>query len=196
MAGSAARTTAAVPRRLTAIVRSHTSVGTSVSAPGTSVPAQVTTPRRSAWRSATWRTTSSASFESARSTCSNSLGAPPSGGRRSRFTGRPPAPATAATMAAPSPEEPPVTTTVPRGVGSTATADGLLEESGGGAALEVGDGHDLAAPLRQGPRLRQVGAGVVGALREDRRAQPLEHLGGGVLVEHHHGVHRVEPKQH
>ena len=50
--GSAARTTAAVPSRLTATTRSQRSRGTSVRRPQASVPAAVTTPCRPPWRSA------------------------------------------------------------------------------------------------------------------------------------------------
>src|SRR3954447_3328352 len=109
--GSAARTTAAVPSRFTTTTRSQVSAGTSSRRPQASVPAAVTTPRSPPPASATRSTTASAARVAARSTPSNAkrLG----GGWTSSTPGAPPAASTAAATAAPRPDAPPVTITVP-----------------------------------------------------------------------------------
>ena len=77
-AGSAARTTAAVPSRFTCTTRSHSAPGTSSIRPQASVPAAVTTASSPSPASA--RTASSAARVSARST--TAAGASASGGHR------------------------------------------------------------------------------------------------------------------
>lgn len=75
--------------------------------PHASVPAAVTTASRPLWRDATRSTTASAARVSQRSTCSASN--PLDDGDRSSTIGVPPASSTAAAIAAPRPEAPPVT---------------------------------------------------------------------------------------
>ena len=105
--GSAALITATVPNRLTRTTFSQSSVSMSSSRPQASVPAAVTTAtvRRRGRRAA--QTAAAAAAESARS--ASAYGTSPAGATRSITAGVPPAPATAATTAAPRPLEPPVT---------------------------------------------------------------------------------------
>src|SRR3954463_9154849 len=114
-----------------------------------------------------------------------------SGGLTSSTTGVPPWSATARATAAPRPEAPPVTMTVPRSgeVPSAGTGDGLLDELGGRAPGHVRHEHDAAAPGGQGLRLRQVGARVVAALDPDVRTQALQRPRRLVLFEDQDGVH-------
>ena len=106
--GRAARTTAAVPKRLTRTTRSQSSVGTPASGPQASVPAAVTTASGGPTSSTSRSTAAAAAAESDRSAAAyGSDGS--SGGARSTTAGVPPAFATAATTAAPRPLEPPVT---------------------------------------------------------------------------------------
>src|SRR3712207_4341395 len=97
--------------------------------------------------------------------------------------GVPPCSATAAATAAPRPDEPPVTTTVPSGrnpaspvaeempVSSADTRDGLLDDPGRGPPGDIGNDDGTAAPLGEHGRLRQLGRGVVPALRPQMRRQ-------------------------
>src|SRR3954451_770403 len=188
--GRAAWTTAAVPRRFTATVRSQSSHAVSASGAGASTPAAVTTPRTSPCSWITRATAARASAGEARSTTSRST--PLSGSRRSRTTGVPPAPATAAATAAPRPDAPPVTMTVPR---SDRTGGGLLEQSGAGAALEERQQLDAPAPSGDHLGLRQVGDLVVAALRPDVGSQALEQPDGRVLVEDHDLVDAAQRAQ-
>src|SRR4051812_48109611 len=118
---------AAVPKRLTRTTRSQSSADTLDNGPQTSVPAAVTTasggPTSSTSR---WRAAVAAPVSDRSATTWTTSGS--SGGVRSMTAGTPPALATAVTMAAPRPLEPPVTTTVPGGVdGRTgAVTAGLL----------------------------------------------------------------------
>src|SRR4029453_7526911 len=112
------------------------------------------------------------------------------GGTRSSTSARPPASATARTVAAPSPDAPPVTRTVPISRRSSAIPSpcrrpfrGRTGQPGGGAALQVGDDDDLAAPAGQQLRLRQRRGGVVAALDPHVRADPVQHGQRGVLGE-------------
>gem|GEM_PF-2863951 len=115
--GSAARTTAAVPSRLTVTMRSDCGPGKLPRPTGVSVPAAVTTASRPPTRSMSCRTASSAARVSARSTTSCSMSAT---GARPSPTGRPPAARTAPATAAPNPWAAPVTSTAPIFVGSLA----------------------------------------------------------------------------
>ena len=63
-------------------------------------------------------------------------------------------------------------------------------------AVQVREDDGLPTPAAQHGRLGQVGAGVVAALGPDVGAQPVEHVGGGVLVEHHDRVDELERLQH
>src|SRR3954453_1944932 len=183
--GSTARTTAAVPSRFTATTRSHVSGGTSSSRPQASVPAAVTTPRRPPPASATRATTASAARVSERSTRSNAK--PFGGGLRSSTTGVPPAASTAAATAAPRPDAPPVTITVPES-SADGTQGGLLDQSGAGLAVDERQDDGLPAPLLEDGGFGQVAAGVVAALRPHVGAQPRERGGRRVLLEDEHRV--------
>src|SRR4051794_37737492 len=183
--GSAARTTAAVPRRLTATTRSQVSAGTSSRRPHASVPAAVTTPRSPPFDSATRATTASAARVSDRSTRSKAK--PFGGGLRSSTTGVPPASSTAPATAAPSPEAPPVTITVPVS-SADGTQRGLLDQSGTRFPVDERQDDRLAAPALEHGRLGQLAAGVVAALGPHVRAQALERVGRRVLVEDEDGI--------
>src|SRR5919199_3622689 len=100
---------------------------------------------------------------------------------RSSTTGVPPSRATAAPTAAPSPEEPPVTSTTPR---SASTLDDLLDEPRRGAALHEGQDHRLPPPLGERVGLGQLRRDVVDALGEDVGTQASQEQDRGVLVEH------------
>src|SRR4051794_18487165 len=91
---------------------------------------------------------------------------PDGGSRRSSTTGQPRAAATAHTTAAPSPDAPPVTSTLPT---SVITID-LLDESGRGATLQVRHHDDLAVPGAHHGLFGDAAAAVVVALHEQRRA--------------------------
>src|SRR5690242_15714680 len=188
--GNAARTTAAVPSRLTATTRSQASASTSASRPQASMPAAVTTPAMAPCSPATAATAASAARLSARSTwCAAN---PLAGGARSRTTGTPPASCTAWATASPRPDDPPVTMTVPS---SDAMDGGPLEDSCARLALQEREQDDLAAPPGQHARLGQLAVGVVGALGPDVRTQALEHRRGRVLVEDHHAVDAAQRPQ-
>src|SRR5215204_6313760 len=189
-AGSAARTTAAVPSRLTATTRSHASASTSRMSPQASVPAAVTTASSPPCSSATARTAASASRGLARSTCLKAT--PPGGGWRSSATGVPPSASTAAATAAPRPEDPPVTSTVPRE--SSGTGD--LDQSRGGAARHVGHEHGEPAPFGERGGLGQIGDGVVAPLGPDVRAQLAQDRPRVVLLEDRDGVDAPERLDH
>src|SRR5215218_4268410 len=191
-AGRAARTTAAVPSRLTAMTRSHASGSTSRMSPHASMPAAVTTASSPSCSSTTARTAASASRPCARSTWRNAK--PFDGGRRSSTTAVPPSALTAAAIAAPSPDAPPVIRTVP--TGSSGTGENLLDQSGRRAAGHVR--HDDGAPVPFGERLRlrQIGDGVVAALRPQVRAQLAQDRARVVLVEHDDRVDAAQRREH
>src|SRR4051812_36916487 len=134
-AGSAARTTAAVPRRLTITTRSQASGSTSRMSPQASVPAAVTTPSSPPCSSAAARTAASASRGRERSAAKK--GNSSAGGRRSRTTGVPPPSWTAAATAAPSPDAPPVTSTVPSGLPPPFSCASVTDDLLSGAARLV-----------------------------------------------------------
>src|SRR4051794_28019666 len=97
---------------------------------------------------------------------------------------------TACTTAAPRPDDPPVTSTLPNSAG--ATTDDLLDESGAGPSLQVwNDGH-LTAPLPQDRRLRKVSHAVVASFHEDVRTQSSQHRLGRELLEHRDGIDAAE----
>src|SRR3954447_21243756 len=131
---------------------------------------------------------------------------PSAAAARSSTTGVPPGAAMAPATAAPSPEAPPVTRTVPSalavavGASSAVSGDGtdrrLLDESGRGMAVEVGQQHDRTAPALDDLRLGQVGAAVVAALDPDVRSQPLQRPYRRVLVEDQHRVDTAQRAQH
>src|SRR4051794_11961040 len=190
------------------MTRSHVSRSTSTRRPHASVPAAVTTPRRSPWRSAMRWTAASAAAVSERSTASCSW--PSSGAARSSTTGVPPAAATLAATARPSPEAPPVTITVPSATGALLVVSagavavgvsdgmqrGLLDESGGGAALDERQDDRAAAPLGEDGRLGQVGDGVVAALDPDVGSQLAQDLDGRVLLEEHDVIDAAQRGEH
>src|SRR3954447_4020054 len=182
--GSAARTTAAVPSRLTAMTRSQASGSTSPMSSQASVPAAVTSASSPPCASATRRTAASASRGCERSTCTSAAGS------MSSTTGVPPSAATAAAAAAPSPDAPPVTSTVP--TSATAPRDQGARRTSG----DVGHDHGLAAPLGQRGRLRQVAHRVVAALGPQVRAQLAEDRTRVVLLEDGDGVHAAERGEH
>src|SRR3954447_12914828 len=191
-AGTAARTTAAVARRFTATMRSHVSPSVSSNGPGRSIPAAVTTASSRPWRSATARTASSASRVCARSTSTKSPPSTPcpTGAWRSRLTGVPPASRTAATTAAPRPEEPPVTSTTPGDSGTDP-----LDDRRGGPARDVGQDDGLAAPGLEQLRLGQIRDAVVAALDPEVGPELGEDGFRRVLAEDCHGVDAGERAQ-
>src|SRR5436190_4271323 len=188
-AGSAARTTAAVARRLTVTTRSHVTPETSSSEPGTSVPAHDTTPARSGWRAVIRSTVHSAARVSMRSTISWST---PSTATRSITTGVPPRADTASTTAAPSPDAPPVTRMVPS---SSPTAH-PLDQPRRRPAFEIRDDHHRTAPLLERSLLRDLTHSVVPALDEHARADAAQRLDGCVLVEDLDRVDAGQALQH
>src|SRR5690242_18883198 len=107
----------------------------------------------------------------------------------------PPASSTAAATAAPRPEAPPVTSTVP-GVRSAGTREHLRDQTGGRAAGDVGDEDRAAAPLGERLALRKLGHRVVAALDPDVRAQRAEHGARVVLVEDDDRVDARQSAQH
>src|SRR3954470_6910205 len=191
-AGSAARTTAAVPSRLIVTIRSHVSPATSSSRPGTSIAAAVTTPLTSSWRCSTAATASSARRGKARSTISRSK--PSSGSLRSSTTAVPPASRTARAVAAPRPDAPPVTITVPRPSGGRINHP--FDQAGARASRDVREHKRLAAPRGDELGLGQLGARVVPALDPHVRAEPVQDRLGRVLVEDGNGVHALERLEH
>src|SRR3954471_3438646 len=190
--GSAARTTAAVPSRFIATTRSQVSAGTSSRRPQASVPAAVTTPRSPPPASATRSTTASAARVSDRSTRSNAK--PFGGGLTSSTTGVPPAASTAAATAAPRPDAPPVTITVPSS-SADGTQRGLLDQSGTGLAVDERQDDGLAAPALEDGGFGQRAAGVVAALRPHVGPQALERGDRRVLLEDEHGVDAAQRAQ-
>src|SRR5215218_743908 len=188
--GSAARTTATVPSRFTATTRSHASLSTSPRSPQASTPAAVTTASRPPWPAATRRTAASASRGRARSTGSKAR--PSAGDLTSSTTGVPPSSATAAATAAPRPDEPPVTMTVPRPSADT----GHLDQPGGGSAGDVRHDDGAPTPLGQGRGLRQLGDRVVPALDPDVRLQRPQDRPRVVLLEDGHGIHAAQGREH
>src|SRR3954453_10108317 len=86
-------------------------------------------------------------------------------------TGVPPAASTAWATAAPSPEDPPVTSTVP----SSDTSGRLSDKSAGRGTVDVGDEDGLPAPFGERLGLGQVGDRVVAALDPDVRPDPPQH---------------------
>src|SRR5215207_2784020 len=189
-AGRAARTTAAVPSRLTARMRSQVAPGTSSSRPGVSVAAAVTTPVGSPWASIARATAASAALGSARST--SSWACPSRGGLRSRTMGAPPASATACAVAAPSPEAPPVIRVTPT---PSAGIQDLLEQPRGRAPGQERQDHGLPAPAREQARLGQVLDGVVPSLGPQVGADPVQRGLGRVFLEGHHSVDAVQRAQ-
>src|SRR3954471_3806762 len=188
--GIAARTTAAVPSRLTATTRSQSSAGTSSRRPHASIPAAVTTADSPPARSASAFVARSAARPSERSTCWD--GTSRSGRFRSSTSGLPPLSDTAVTTAAPSPDAPPVTSTLPS---SPPTRAHLLDQPGGRTAGDEGQDRDLAALA-----LHHLGLGdrrrvVVAPLRVDVRAKRLQHGHRGVAVEGDDGVHALQRGQ-
>src|SRR5215207_2169290 len=217
-AGSAARTTAAVPIRLTATTRSQASGSTSRMSPHASMPAAVTTASNRPYSSATARTAASASRAWARST--NRKATPSAGSCRSSTTGVPPSAATAATIAAPSPDVPPVTITVPSGsLGMShcpssslfrasapavrarwrtlaRLAPGLVDQPARRTAGDVRHDDGAPAPLGQRRSLRELADRVVAALRPHVRAQLAQDRAWVVLVEDRDGVDAAQRLQH
>src|SRR4051794_5935611 len=151
----------------------------SAKAPGLSTPAAVTTASSTPPAPSTAAcTAASAARGSARSTSSNAN--PSAGCCRSRTSGVPPAAATASATAAPSPDAPPVTSTVPMSAG---IGQRPLDQGGRRAALEARHEYHLAAPLSEHRGLLELAARVVGTLHEQVRPQPVERRGGRRLVE-------------
>src|SRR4051812_37243954 len=97
----------------------------------------------------------------------------------SSTTGVPPAASTACATAAPSPEDPPVTNTVP----SSDTSGRLSDKSAGRVTVDVGDEDGLAAPFGERLGLWQVGDRVVAALDPDVRPDPPQYRARVVLLE-------------
>src|SRR5215217_9660951 len=205
--GSAARTTAAVPSRLTITTRSQSAPSMSPRSPHASVPAAVTTASRPPCSSAISRTAASVPRASERS-CSRKA-KPLGGGRRSSTTGVPPSASTAAATAAPRPEAPPVTITVPSGsagradsyarvdsFGRVSAGTGDLDQPARRAARDVRHDDRAPAPLRKRLRLGQVGDRIVAALRPDMRAQLAEDGAGVVLLEDRDGVDAAQRREH
>src|SRR4051794_1907372 len=180
-AGRAARTTAAVPIRLTAITRFQSSPLIRSSGPHESVPAAATTASRPPWRSITRAVAASAAALSARSTSSDSI---PSAAWMSSPTGSPPAPFTASAIARPRPPAAPVTITVPISVSDTAVC--LLDQLRGRSPLEERQDRDPASPSGDRFALRQLVHLVVAALGPDVRAQQGQRRRGIGLLEDHH----------
>src|SRR3954471_11664895 len=179
--------------RLTRITRSHASASTSVMSPQASVPAAVTIASSPpAWRAARC-TASSAARAFARSTCSNAK--PFCGGWRSSTSAVPPPCSTASAIAAPSPDEPPVTSTVPSGR-STGTGEYLRDQPGRRATGDIGNDDGAPAPLGERLRLGQLGDGVVAALGPDVRLQRGEDGARVVLLEDRDGVHAGQAREH
>src|SRR6185312_5489412 len=205
-AGSAARTTAAVPSRFTCTTRSHSAPGTSTIRPQASVPAAATTASRPSPASA--RTASSAARVSARSTTTAGASARAGtasvrGSTRSSRSGAPPAAATAAATARPRPDAAPVTSTRPSGRtvrGSTAAywsvvvsmvvsmvVTGVPPWSGGGERGVFPVGLGGGGQRRLDGAAQHVDGGEVGLLhgrgvaRDADRvvAQPGEGVGAG-----------------
>ena len=187
--GRAARTTAAVPSRLTATTFSQTSAGTSdeqAAGVGAGGGDDGVEPAGPLGERADGRLGGPAVGQVDQLVV-DALGLrvaqvePRRAGRRRR--GR------RATTAAPRPDAPPVTRTVPGGA-YRARVLASWSRSGGGAALEVGQDHGLAAPRRE-----QGGFGQVGRARSrrpwpTRRAAAVEHRLRGVLVEDDDGRRR------
>src|SRR4051794_33370043 len=165
-AGRAARTTAAVPIRLTAITRFQSSPLIRSSGPHESVPAARTTASRPPWRSITRAVAASAAAVSARSTSSDSI---PSAAWMSSPIGSPPAPFTAAAIARPRPEAAPVTITLP--ISAPDASIGLLDQLRGRAPLEVGQDRDPASPGGDRFALGQLVQLIIAALGPDVGAQ-------------------------
>src|SRR5918998_344718 len=101
---------------------------------------------------------------------------------------------TAAAMARPRPDEPPVTMTVPGLV--SGTGEGLLDQSRGGAAGHVGHDHGAAAPAGERRRLGQVRGGVVAALGPDVGPQLGEDGTPVALLEDDDGVDAAQRSEH
>src|SRR6187549_92319 len=190
-AGSAARTTAAVPSRLTATTRFQRSAEIPSRGPQASIPAAVTTPWRPPCASTTLRVAASAAFVSARSTSTNSM---PSAGRRSKPTAVPSSRSTASATARPSPEAAPVTIVVP--ISALATRAHLLDQPRRRAALQVGQDRDPSAPGGDRLRLGQLAGLVVAALRPDIGLQQPQGLVGDRLVEDRDLVDTAQGLQH
>ena len=63
-------------------------------------------------------------------------------------------------------------------------------------AFDVRQNRRLAAPAREQAGLGELLEAVVAALGEDIRPKPLEHGGGGVLVEDDHCVDPAQRAEH
>src|SRR4051794_18766773 len=161
--------------------------------PHASVPAAVTIASRPPARSAASCTARSASRGRARSTCVKAN--PFWGGTRSSTSAVPPPSSTASAIAAPRPDEPPVTRTVPSGR-SAGTSESLRDQAGRRAARDIGNDDGAPAPGGEGLGLGQLGDGVVAALRPQVRAQRLEDGAWVVLVEDRDGVDAAEALEH
>src|SRR4051812_35314867 len=144
----------------------------------------------------TTRTASSAAAVSARSTISCS--SPAGGGRRSSTTGVAPDDAMRQATAAPRPDAPPVTTTVPTSL-TTRLLDQLRTRAGDQArrrpALQVRHHDHRAAPAPQHLGLGDPPRAVVVALHEHVGPQALERAHRGRLVEDHHLVDALQTPQ-
>src|SRR4051794_27413934 len=106
------------------------------------------------------------------------------------FTGVPPASPTAATTAAPRPEEPPVTSTTPGDSGTDP-----LDDRRGGPARDVGQDDGLPAPGLEELRLGEFADAVVAALDPEVGPELGEDGFGRVLPEDGDGVDAGERAQ-
>src|SRR6478609_1247956 len=158
--------------------------------PHASVPAAVTMASRPPAASAARLTAASASRAFARSTGSNAN--PFCGGTRSSTIAVPPCSSTAVATAAPRPDEPPVTRTVPT---SSRTREHLRDQAGR-ATRHIGNDDGAATPFGERLRLGQLGDGIVAALDPHVRPDRAQDRARVVLVEDDDGVDARQSAEH
>src|SRR6202045_4752091 len=202
--GRAARTTAAVPIRLTAMTCSHSLAGTCSSVPQQSMPAAVKTPvMRPPTRSASDSTALATALVSARSAATYGTSeAAEAGGVFSITSGTPPRRSTAATVAAPRPDEPPVMRTpssgcavISRPFGECAGGSRRGDQAGRGVTGHRGQDDHRAAVALHGFGFGELAGLVVPALHPDVGPQGFQEAVGGGPVEDRHGVDARERGQ-
>src|SRR3954447_149236 len=179
--GIAARVTAAMPSKLTINVRSQLSRPIAVNGPGSSTPAQHTTASIPPKVSIAAIVACSAAAVSARST---SIVLVDDDGLRSSEMTLASKPVRAAHVAAPRPDDPPVTRTRQLDGSAHMSGPDLFDDAGRGAAGEIWHRDHDATPFLQCRCLRQRGGRVVATLDEDLRTQLAQCSGWRVLVEH------------